>query len=84
MTAHEIPSTIADIIIIGAVIFYNKIYAILLLLVTQDDVHTWLIDLKDVFGVIVGIMGMILMYVKIKKARKQLKDLDTQKRTDEK
>lgn len=75
MTAHEIPSTLADLLIVGAVVFYNKIYGVLLLAITHEELRAILIDLKDIFGVLVGILGSVLMWYKIVKVRKQMKEI---------
>lgn len=74
MTTNEIPSTLGDMMIIGVVVFYNKIYGFLLLMTTHEVFRELMIDLKDVFGAIVGMLGTYLMILKILKSRKQNKE----------
>lgn len=74
MIIHDTPTSgelIVDLLIIATVWFSDKIYDCILFIITQGQIQDALIDLKDLFGVIVGIMGMILMYIKIKKAKKK-------------
>lgn len=75
MTAHEMPSTVGDLLIVTAVVFWNKIYSFLLIVITHDLVRGIMTDMKEIIGLAVAIMGVILMWYKIKKARKQWKEV---------
>ena len=79
MSTNDMPLTILDLFIVGAVIFWNKIYALLLFVVTHDLIRTILVDIQQVTGAIVGILGMYLMFLRIKKVKKQTQEINEKK-----
>lgn len=75
-SGNGIPTTISELLIVGIVIFYGKIHDLLLFIVTHEFFHNLLLNLKDIMGFIVAVLGAYLMILKIKKVKKQNKELD--------
>lgn len=82
MIGHESSNTgelAIDLLIIISVWFSDKIYDCVLFIINQDQIHNTLIDLKDIFGVIVAILGTYLMIIKISKAKNKTSDSEQKK-----
>lgn len=79
MQTTEIPSTIGELAIVAVVLFYNKIYSLLLFMTTHELFREILIDFKEIIGILVGILGGYLMYLKIRREKKKVNESEDKK-----
>jgi len=77
MTASEVPTTITELAILGIILFYDNVHALLLFVITHDLFRQFLIDYKEVVGAIVGTLGLYYMILKIKREKKKSNDTET-------
>lgn len=76
---NETPSTLLDLFIVAAVILYTKIYAAILFIVSHEFIRSVLIDIQQLSGAIVGVLGVYLILLRINKVRKQNKEFTDKK-----